>query len=546
MRAFVIDDSKPVRSILAKMLQAMDFETTEAENGQHALEQLNAQNTPDVFVVNWNMPVLNGLQFIKTIKADKRYSDVPLLVVSGETKDSTKVEARIAGASGFLSKPVTLSTLRTTLISLGVNPSIIGSHADPRGKNADDPATPNNPTQKTSTKTSTKPLGQRATDPTADRTASPNSANSKTRVLIVDDSVVVRGIVSKMLQEDGQIEVVTTAADGVIALAKLEQCVVDVILLDIEMPRMTGLEMLKKLRELRNRTPVVMFSSLTQRGASATIEALMLGAKDYVMKPGGAFMTDACEGKRAIMEELIPRVKQAAEKTGVGHVAQTKSTPVPPIRKPRSKKQIDAVVIGVSTGGPLALAKLIPKLGSDFPVPVMIVQHMPAAFTKHLSDRLTTNCGFPVSEAVHGQRLEAGTYVVAPGGIHLGVKRLASRVVVALNDRPAVNACKPSADVLFESAATAYSGNVLGVVLTGMGSDGTLGSKAISQAGGSVIVQDEESSVVWGMPGSVVREGAADKVVPIDELASEILKRAWKYRKRHQNTELGNGEGFRQ
>jgi len=538
MRAFVIDDSKPVRSILAKMLQTMDFETTEAENGQHALEQLNAHNKPDVFVVNWNMPILNGLQFIETVQADQKYSDIPLLVVSAETKDSTKAEASHAGASGFLSKPVTLATLRTTLVSLGVHPSLAAADVSPR-KN-----TPEVPSQaKPFTKTNLRqPDDLSSTEPPA----MTNSGEARTRVLIVDDSVVVRGIVSKMLQEDGQIEVVNTAADGVIALAKLEQCEVDVILLDIEMPRMTGLEVLKKLRELRNRTPVVMFSSLTQRGASATIEALMLGAKDYVMKPGGAFMTDANEGKRAIMEELIPKVKQAALKVGIGHAAQTKTPAVLPTRTTKQLKQIDAVVIGVSTGGPQALAKLIPKLGGDFPVPVIIVQHMPAAFTKHLSDRLTTDCGFPVCEAVHGQKLEAGTYVVAPGGFHLGVKRFASKVMVALNDRPAVNACKPSADVLFESAATAYSGNVLGVVLTGMGSDGTIGSKAIKQAGGSIIVQDEESSVVWGMPGSVVREGAADKVVPIDELASEILKRAWKFRKAQSQIGSGNGEASNQ
>lgn len=538
MRAFVIDDSKPVRSILAKMLQTMDFETTEAENGQQALDQLNAQNKPDVFVVNWNMPVLNGLQFIRTVKADQKYSGIPLLVVSAETKDSTKAQASNAGASGFLSKPVTLATLRTTLVSLGVYSGMTGTGVEPRSPS---PEVPTKPTA-SAKGSSTHSVSPRAAEPTI----VPNSGVGKTRVLIVDDSVVVRGIVSKMLQQDGEIEVVNTAADGVIALAKLAQCDVDVILLDIEMPRMTGLEVLRKLRELRNRTPVVMFSSLTQRGASATIEALMLGAKDYVMKPGGAFMTDAMEGKRAIMEELIPKVKQAAVKLGVGHAATTKPPALLPTKTTKQLNKIEAVVIGVSTGGPQALAKLIPKLGSDFPVPVIIVQHMPAAFTKHLSDRLSTDCGFAVTEAAHGQKLETGTFVVAPGGFHLGVKRFASKVMVALNDRPAVNACKPSADVLFESAATAYSGNVLGVVLTGMGSDGTVGAKAISQAGGSVIVQDEESSVVWGMPGSVVREGVADKVVPIDELASEILKRAWKYRKRHSKIESGNGEASSQ
>ncbi len=534
MRALVIDDSKPVRSILAKMLQAMHFDTVEAENGQQALEHLSCQNKPDVFFVNWNMPLLNGLQFIKSVRADPKYADIPILVVSAETKDSTKAEAKHAGASVFLNKPVTLATLRSTLISLGVRPGITGADsAGPPSLEGKRTLTPLPPKQ-TSNKFPIKPA------------AALTSPATKTRVLIVDDSVVVRGIVSKMLQADPEIEVTNTAADGVIALAKLEQCDVDVILLDIEMPRMSGLEVLKRLREMRNRTPVVMFSSLTQRGASATIEALMLGAKDYVMKPGGAFMSDADAGKQAIMEELIPKVKHAAAKAGTTVSPAVKT---PPALHPSTEKQlkkVEAVVIGVSTGGPQALAKLLPQLGSDFPVPVIIVQHMPATFTKHLSDRLTTNCGFPVTEAVHGQKLEAGSYVVAPGGVHLGVKRFASNVTVAINDGPAVNACKPSADVLFESAASAYSGNVLGVVLTGMGSDGTKGSKTISQSGGSVVVQDEQSSVVWGMPGSVVRAGAADKVVAIDQLASEILKRAWKFRTRHSNSLSRNREGASQ
>jgi len=527
MRAFVIDDSKPVRSILAKMLQTMNFETTEAENGQQALERLSEQNIPDVFVVNWNMPVLNGLQFIETVKGIRKYAAVPLLVVSGETKEATKSIASNAGASGFLSKPVTLATLRNTLQEIGVHPSCVTSaqHDGAHGMLT---------TGEESSSAKMKSGRTKGTDQ--------NDPSTKIRVLVVDDSVVVRGIVSKILKQDPELEVVNTAADGIIALAKLEQCEVDVMLLDIEMPRMTGLEVLKRLRELRNRTPVVMFSSLTQRGASATIEALMLGAKDYVMKPGGAYMTDAQEGKRAILEELIPKVKQAAAKAKavLPKVGVQAASAVAISTRPQ-RKQIDAVVIGVSTGGPQALAKLIPKLGSDLPVPVIIVQHMPAAFTKHLSDRLTTDSGFTVSEAVHGQPLEAGTFVVAPGGLHLGVKRYGTKVVVALNDRPAVNACKPCVDILFESAAKAYLGNLLGVVLTGMGSDGTIGSRAIKQAGGHVIVQDEDTSVVWGMPGSVVRDGAADKIVPINELASEILNQAWMYR--NGNIAPGDGEG---
>lgn len=539
MRAFVIDDSKPVRSILAKMLQTMGFETVEAENGQQALELMRSQSKPNVFVVNLNMPVLNGLQFIKIVQADQNYAQVPILVVSGDTRDSTRTEASNAGADGFLSKPVTLALLRTTLVSLGVQPEKTGVAAASRVE-------PRLTQQQTASVPTTAPTHGSKRNIPAPSSLTPSTG--KIRVLIVDDSVVVRGIVSKMLQADEEIEVANTAADGVIALAKLNQCEVDVILLDIEMPRMTGLEVLKKLRELRNRTPVVMFSSLTQQGASATIEALMLGAKDYVMKPGGAFMTDATAGKRAIMEELIPKVKQAAAKTGISAVKETTAPTAQPSQPTRAKqlRQIEAVVIGVSTGGPQALANLIPKLGSDFPVPVIIVQHMPAAFTKHLSDRLTMHCGFPVREAVHGQHLNAGTYVVAPGGLHLGVKRFGSKVVVALNDHPPVNACKPSADVLFESAAAAYSGNVLGVVLTGMGSDGTVGAEAIHREGGNTIVQDEESSVVWGMPGSVVRAGVADKVLSVDQLASEILKRAWKLRTRHASIHPENGEAPRQ
>ena len=528
MRAFVIDDSKPVRSILTKMLQTMDFETTEAQDGQQALDYLAQRSKPDVFLVNWNMPLLNGLEFIRSIKANAEYTDIPLLVVSAETRDATKAQASRAGARGFLEKPVTLATLRNALIELGVHPSVhVSQPKDP------DPTRPTTMSGNHRERT----LGR---SPNAD-TQIKKTSSGRTRVLVVDDSVVVRGIVSKMLQQDDDLEVVNTAADGVIALAKLKQHEVDVILLDIEMPRMNGLEVLKQLKEDRNRTPVVMFSSLTGRGASATIEALMLGAKDYVMKPGGAYMTDAQEGKRAILEELIPKLKQAAIRKTLP-LAATREKPVQRGSEATpQRKKLDAVVIGVSTGGPQALAKLIPKLGGDFPVPVIILQHMPAAFTKHLSDRLTTECGFSVKEAEHAQSLQAGDFVVAPGGVHLAVKRFASKVVVALNDGPAVNACKPSADVLFKSAASAYAGNVLGVILTGMGSDGTDGSREIKQAGGNVIVQDEESSVVWGMPGSVVRAGQADKVVPIDALASEILNRVWKYRRKTPPTYVLQG-----
>jgi two-component system, chemotaxis family, protein-glutamate methylesterase/glutaminase len=542
MHAFVIDDSKTVRSILVKMLRGLGFETTEAENGQQALDCLSGQKTLDLFLVNWNMPVLDGLQFIKRIKSDVNLASIPLVVVSAESGTETIATATAAGASGYLVKPVTSSALRDSLRSIGVElpaaepletpeavdaPKAVDAAARFAGSTAI--PTPNRTTSRQAVRHSSKP--ERAVA----------ASSRKTRVLVVDDSVVVRGIVTKLLQEDAEIEVVSTAADGAIALQKLKQHEVDVILLDIEMPRMNGFEVLKTLRDEGSRIPVVMFSSLTERGGAATIEALMLGAKDYVMKPGGAYMTDAAEGRRTILEELVPKIKQFADRPVnlVASEAARMITSVAPFR--RSHTRIDAVVIGVSTGGPQALAKVIPKLGQDFPVPVFIVQHMPEDFTRHLADRLTTDCGFPVTEAVHGQKAAAGQFLIAPGGYHLAVKRCQANVMVTLNQEAAVNSCRPSADVLFQSAARAYQANVLGVVMTGMGSDGAMGTQSISQAGGQVVVQDEDSCVVWGMPGSVVRNGSADQIVPLEQLASEILSRVWRARSRKTGMEDSNG-----
>lgn len=533
MRAFVIDDSKPVRGILVKMLKGLQFDTTEAENGQQALDCLADQEVPDVFLVNWNMPVLNGLEFIERIKADKNYANVPLLVVSGESRPTTIARATAAGANGYLVKPVSSTSLRDSLVSIGVSLPT----TTPKALSPPDVTTPGLTPRQT-------PASTRQPS-AASRISNPNSANSVTtqaiRVLVVDDSVVVRGIVSKMLQEDPCIEVVGTAADGVIALAKLKQHDVDVILLDIEMPRMDGFEVLKALRRDLNQIPVVMFSSLTERGGASTVEALMLGAKDYVMKPGGAYMTDAKEGRKAILEELIPKIKQFAGygRKPIDSRNAKKTEPLERVSQLRSR--IDAVLIGVSTGGPQALAKLIPKLGHDLPVPVLIVQHMPEGFTRHLADRLTTDSGFPVTEAIHGTKIVAGQFLVAPGGYHLAVKRYQTNVMVSLNKNAPINSCRPSANVLFQSATTAYASNVLGVVLTGMGSDGAEGCSAIRQTGGQVIVQDEESSVVWGMPGSVVRSGCADKIVPLEKIADEILGRVWRMRSRNTRTDLRSG-----
>jgi len=277
MRAFVIDDSKPVRGILVKMLKGLQFDTTEAENGQQALDCLADQEVPDVFFVNWNMPVLNGLEFIERVKADSNYADVPLLVVSGESRPTTIARATAAGANGYLVKPVSSTSLRDSLVSIGVSLPT----TTPKDLRPPDDTTPGLTPSQTPASTR-QPLA-------ASQISNPNSENSATtkaiRVLVVDDSVVVRGIVSKMLREDPSIEVVGTAADGVIALAKLKQHDVDVILLDIEMPRMDGFEVARQVRHdvrLVN-LPIVMISSRT--GDKHKEHATELGVNRFLGKP---------------------------------------------------------------------------------------------------------------------------------------------------------------------------------------------------------------------------------------------------------------------
>jgi two-component system chemotaxis response regulator CheB len=348
--------------------------------------------------------------------------------------------------------------------------------------------------------------------------------------MIVDDSVVVRGIVSKVLAEDSELEVAATAADGRIALNKLAKTDLDIILLDIEMPNMDGFQMLKQLRKVNNRVPVIMFSSLTEHGAAATIDALMLGAKDYVPKPGGAQMSDTKAGKQAIRDELLPKIKQLARRVGAVRPAMEVVPVAPPARVRPPLNRVEIVAIGVSTGGPQALARVLPMFAPNCPVPIVIVQHMPPTFTRHLAERLSSECGVPVDEAASGQSVQPGKVLLAPGGFHMLMTPVGRTVKVRLSEDPPVNACRPSVDVLFDSVSRTYGAASLAVVLTGMGDDGARGCQTIYQSGGRVIVQDEPSSVVWGMPGAVVRAGVADKILPLDAIGCEISRSVWQKR----------------
>jgi two-component system chemotaxis response regulator CheB len=339
------------------------------------------------------------------------------------------------------------------------------------------------------------------------------------RVLVVDDSVVIRRLVSQALEAEPDIEVVGTAPNGRLALAKLGHLQPDVVTLDIEMPELDGLATLALLREDHPTLPVIMFSTLTERGAAATLEALALGASDYVTKPAGT--TGSLDSALAVIHaELVPRIRALCTR------ATEPPVPVRPRRSATPAPLVQAVVIGVSTGGPSALAEVLPALPGDLAVPVLVCQHMPPVFTRLLAERLDTKSALSVREAADGDEVRPGTVMIAPGGMHMIVDRRTDRTpVIRTNTAPPENSCRPAVDPLMRSAVAVYGAGVLGIVLTGMGQDGLRGTEAVIANGGRVIVQDERTSVVWGMPGYVAKAGLAEAVLPLDEIAPEIARR---------------------
>jgi len=347
---------------------------------------------------------------------------------------------------------------------------------------------------------------------------------AKIRILIVDDAVVVRRMLADCLAADPDIEIAGVAANGRIALSMIEQVNPQLVTLDIEMPVMDGLATLAAIRKLYPRLAVIMFSTLTERGATATFEALARGANDYVTKPANVGSVGAA--LQQIRDELIPKIKALCWRIAPAPASVNPAPNIParprPEFKPASQRTVSIVGIGVSTGGPNALAALLPGLTRELPVPVAIVQHMPPLFTRLLAERLTLVSGFPTREGAAGELLRAGEIWVAPGAKHLMVERTNEEVCLRTHEGPLENSCRPAVDVLFRSIAAAYGARALVVILTGMGQDGLRGCEAIREAGGQVLAQDEASSVVWGMPGAVVAAGLADKVLPLSELAAEI------------------------
>ena len=344
------------------------------------------------------------------------------------------------------------------------------------------------------------------------------------KVMVVDDSVVVRKIVTDVLSEDPAIEVVGTAVNGKVAVGKLEQLKPDLVTMDIEMPEMNGIEAVRAIRAARSRVPIIMFSTLTERGASATLDALSAGANDYVTKP--ANVGSVAQSMESVREQLIPKIKALTGRpvTPAGHRAPPPAALPPRPAAPRTapSRKPAVLVIGSSTGGPEALARVLPALPASLPVPVLLVQHMPPVFTRQFAQRLDRLCSLRVVEAVDGTLLQPGTVHLAPGDRHLVVRPTARGLQTALTQDPPENFCRPAVDPLFRSAVAAYDGAVLGVVLTGMGSDGRNGAGVIRQAGGTVLAQDQATSVVWGMPGAVTQAGYADEVLPLDRVAEAI------------------------
>jgi two-component system chemotaxis response regulator CheB len=341
------------------------------------------------------------------------------------------------------------------------------------------------------------------------------------RILVVDDSVVTRRVLSDTLSGDPGLKVVGTAGDGRIALAKIPLLKPDLITLDVEMPVMDGLETLAVIRKLYPQLRVIMFSALTERGAAATLDALALGASDYAAKPSNTSPADAVEYIRL---ELIPKIKALC---GIApqEIPRVPRPPSPPKVRDRASWRIEVVAIGASTGGPRALGEVLPRIPSNFPVPIVVVQHMPPIFTRQLAERLSALSAIRVEEGTAGAMLSPGQAWIAPGDFHMEVTRRGVNRRLNLDQGPKANSCRPAVDVLFRSVAAAYGANVLGVVMTGMGTDGLLGAQEIRDAGGDVIVQDEASAVIWGMPGAVHTLGFSDGAYPLDRLAAEITRR---------------------
>jgi two-component system, chemotaxis family, protein-glutamate methylesterase/glutaminase len=351
------------------------------------------------------------------------------------------------------------------------------------------------------------------------------------RVLVVDDSTLFRKIVRDAIADEPGVEVVGTAVNGMMALEKIEQLKPDVVTLDLEMPEIDGLEVLRRLQRMPSPPRVLMLSSFTIEGASLTTQALRLGAFDFIRKPNAASLEANCTQLRAEIGPKLRLVAAALQRTtDAGERTSSASCPLPantgPAGRIATAPAPEIIAIGVSTGGPAALAMLLPKLPADLPTPIVIVQHMPPIFTKSMADDLDRMCKLRVREAAGGERLTAGHVYIAPGGRQMKVVRGGYGSELCVTDEPPEKNCRPSVDYLFRSLAHLYGDKVLAIILTGMGDDGALGCKLLKRNGATIIAQNEATCVVYGMPRQIVDLGLADAVLSLDGMHSLIVDRA--------------------
>ena len=365
---------------------------------------------------------------------------------------------------------------------------------------------------------------------------------AKLRVLIVDDTIVYRKIVSDVLAEIPFVEVVGSAHNGRAALAKIVTVKPDLLTLDIEMPEMNGIKVLEELKRRGSDVGTVMLSTLTSEGGELTMKALELGAFDFITKPSAGTIT---ENRQAIKDAIAPILKAFLRSHSIHSILYGKTpaktfkkfvpTPTPSILKDQPhhvrkpfviKSRSEIIAIGISTGGPKALAEMLPKIPNNIGVPILIVQHMPPVFTQSLASSLNSKCQIQIKEAVNGESIEPNIAYIAPGGKQMKIEAGSNgkNRVIKITDDPPENSCKPSVDYLFRSVADHYIGRATGVIMTGMGSDGTKGLQQMKENGAKIIAQSEATCVVYGMPKIPIESGLADIVAPLNHIASEIIK----------------------
>jgi two-component system, chemotaxis family, protein-glutamate methylesterase/glutaminase len=369
------------------------------------------------------------------------------------------------------------------------------------------------------------------------------AANRRIRVMLVDDAVVVRGLFARWVESEPDLDVVATLRTGREAVNQFERVDPDVVVLDVDMPDLDGIAALPLLLEKKRDLVVIMASTLTRRNAEISLKALSLGAADYIPKPGSNRELSA---SMAFRRELIEKIRQLGQRARrlrgglassrvapeaksapsiVPQIGEEPAPPPPQALRPMPTVAPRVLLIGSSTGGPQALNGLIAEIGSVLQrVPILITQHMPPTFTAVLAEHLARIGKCPVREASDGEEIKSGNVYLAPGGKHMKVARRDGTAVIAIEDGPLVNFCKPAVDPMFASAAEVWGNKTLALVLTGMGSDGLAGAKAIVAAGGHVFAQDEATSVVWGMPGQVTNAGLCSAVLPLPEIAGKLTR----------------------